>query len=80
MDSLSLLFYHFSSGKFQQTNSSNPLKSVIPSMSGSEMSPIKCQVTSSNQRTTCIYLVTNDKFWQMSISIQQVLTNEHLVF
>ena len=79
-----------SSGEFQQTNSLNPFKSVIPSVSGrevslinhfkwqvltneqlvipmliksvipsesrSEMSPIKCQVTSSNQRTTCIPL------------------------
>jgi len=62
MDILSLPFYHFSSGKFQQTNSSNPLKSVTPNMPGSEMSPIKCQVTSSNQRTTCIYLISNDEF------------------
>jgi len=41
-----------SSGKFQQTNSLNPFKSVIPSDFGQEVSLIMCQVASSNKRTT----------------------------
>ena len=53
---------HVSSGKFKQTNNLKPFKGVIPSMASSEMSPIKWQGTNFNQRTTRIYLISNDEF------------------
>jgi len=68
------------------------IKSVIPNVSGPEMSPIKRQVTSSNQWTTCIYPFAYIKC-QVTSSNQrttciyllpnvmwQVPTNEQLVF